>query len=54
MAVPSPWHQLAPEQLAHPGHDPQHCPTCAPMLGEAAARGIAAAREDAARAEAAR
>lgn len=54
MAVPSPWHQLSPEQLDHPGHDPATCEICAPMHTAAADRGIAAAREDDARAEAAR
>lgn len=54
MAVPSPWHQLTPAELDHPGHDPRTCKICAPFYTEAAARGAAAAHEDATRAEATR
>lgn len=51
MAHPSPWQDLTPEQLAHPGHDPQTCPVCAPFSSPAGQRGQAAAAADAARAE---
>lgn len=48
MPAPSPWHQLPPEALAVPGHDPATCPVCGPTHGTPAwGRGCDAANMDA-------